>query len=151
MIFIYVPAQILGSLIGFGMLISSMPAQLYSDKMNEGFCLTLPSAEMSIFNVICCEVLLTMVMILVCCAQWDPRNAKYQDSAGPLVMGITVAFLIIAGRSLSGASMNPARSLGPAVWNSRLEYQWIYWVAPLSSAVLTTVVYRIVFRDNAEI
>jgi aquaporin rerated protein, invertebrate len=42
--------------------------------------------------------------------------------------------------------MNPARTFGPAVWNNAYEAHWVYWVAPLLAAVLTSLTYKFVFR-----
>jgi aquaporin rerated protein, invertebrate len=42
--------------------------------------------------------------------------------------------------------MNPARSLGPAIWNNSYSDHWIYWIAPISAAILTAVTYKLVFR-----
>lgn len=45
----------------------------------------------------------------------------------------------------TGGSFNPARSLGPAIWNGDYESHWLYWVAPLSGALAASLVYRYVF------
>lgn len=151
MILVYIPAQIAGSLIGFGMLAASMPIQTYLDRTGntDGICLTVPHPELSIFNAFICEMFLTMILILVCCGLWDTRNAKYQDSIS-IKFGLTIAALSIAGGNLTGASMNPARSFGPAVWNNHLDYHWIYWASPISSSVITTLAYKYVFRRDRD-
>ena len=41
--------------------------------------------------------------------------------------------------------MNPARSLGPALYNWNFESQWLYWVAPFSASLITSVTFRLVF------
>lgn len=46
--------------------------------------------------------------------------------------------------------MNPARSFGPALYNMNFTSHWIYWVAPLSSAFITAVVFRAVFLKEPE-
>ena len=42
--------------------------------------------------------------------------------------------------------MNPARSFAPALWNYDFVDHWIYWIGPILSAVITSVVYKAVFR-----
>jgi len=42
--------------------------------------------------------------------------------------------------------MNPARSFAPALWATHFDYLWIYWLAPLSSAAVTAIAYKAVFR-----
>jgi aquaporin related protein len=41
--------------------------------------------------------------------------------------------------------MNPARSFGPALYNMNFKSHWIYWIAPLSSALVTSIAFRAVF------
>ena len=41
--------------------------------------------------------------------------------------------------------MNPARSFGPALYNMNFTAHWIYWVAPMLSALITSVAFRMVF------
>jgi aquaporin Z len=53
-----------------------------------------------------------------------------------VAVGGTVALAALMGGPVSGASMNPARSLGPALLSGQLQHLWIYLVAPVSGAVL---------------
>lgn len=46
--------------------------------------------------------------------------------------------------------MNPARSFGPALYTMNFRAQWIYWVAPLSSALITAFLFRAVFFKDPE-
>lgn len=58
------------------------------------------------------------------------------------VIGLTLFFAILMGGPLTGASLNPARSFGPAVFSNNLDTFWIYLVGPLAGAALATGVYR---------
>lgn len=42
--------------------------------------------------------------------------------------------------------MNPARSFGPALYTGNWANQWIYWVAPLSAALITSVAFKLIFH-----
>jgi len=63
-------------------------------------------------------------------------------SAGAAI-GLVLAFDIMAIGYLTGGSMNPARSLGPAIFSNNLDTFWIYLLGPLLGALLAAVVYRI--------
>lgn len=69
----------------------------------------------------------------------------------PLAIGFTLTLDIFAAGSISGASMNPARSLGPSVAGSIFfdsqtsmlwDYQWVYWAGPLLGATISAGFYR---------
>ncbi len=59
-----------------------------------------------------------------------------------LAIGAVVLLEAMFAGPVSGASMNPARSLAPAIVSGHLEHLWIYLTAPLAGAVLAVLVYR---------
>jgi len=142
----YIIAQVIGSFIGVGLLKIVIPSNLFiqSEATDTGFCMTMPHSALSDVQALTIEFLATTVLVLVNLAIWDHRNAKYQDSA-PLKFGFVVFVLSCTAGPLTGASMNPARSFGPAFWSGNFNKQWIYWVAPLASAVVSTYVFRTIF------
>lgn len=147
MALVYVPAQILGALFGFGLLAVSMPWSVYEAKSAEGICMTLPLDGMQPGTLFLVEFALTAILILTCCGLWDRRSEKLQDS-GAVKFGLTIAALSIAGGHLTGASMNPARSLAPAMWQGNYYSHWLYWLAPLSASVVTTLFWKYVLRED---
>jgi aquaporin Z len=60
---------------------------------------------------------------------------------GALAIGLTIAFDILAGGPITGASMNPARSFGPALVYGHFDWHWCYWLAPIAGAVVAAVIY----------
>ncbi|TMW52646.1 hypothetical protein DOY81_002261 [Sarcophaga bullata] len=144
MLLVYFIGQFLGAIAGFGLLIAvSMP-------MPENFCMTLPNEEINSLQTFVVEFLASSMLVTVCCAAWDTPNNKNQDSL-PIRLGLTVGCLIFSAGQLSGGSMNPVRSFGPALWLLNFDYQWIYWIAPLSSAIVTSLIYKHFFRTNPQI
>lgn len=90
------------------------------------------------------EVVLTFFLMLVIVAVATDSRAVGQGAA--IAIGGTVALGALVGGPISGASMNPARSLGPAFVSGDLSDLWIYLVAPTVGAVAAAVVYRYLRR-----
>lgn len=85
------------------------------------------------------EVALTFFLMLVITAVATDIRAVGQAAA--LAIGGTVALGALVGGPISGASMNPARSIGPAVVSGDFADLWIYIAAPIIGAVAGAVVY----------
>lgn len=79
------------------------------------------------------EWMLTFVLMFVIAAVASDERVAY-GFAG-VAIGLTVGADVIFGYTLTGASMNPARSLGPAVAAGIWDAHWIYWLAPILGAV----------------
>lgn len=94
------------------------------------------------------ELVLTFfLMFVITSVATDAR------AAGPmagLAIGGTVALEAIFAGPISGASMNPARSLGPALMAGELAQVWIYLVAPVTGAVAGALAYRLVRCGGGE-
>ncbi len=86
------------------------------------------------------ETLLTFILMLVIYGSAVDRRAP--AGWGGLAIGLTVAVEACAMGPITGASMNPARSLGPALAAGLWQHHWVYWAAPILGAQLALVVYR---------
>jgi len=85
------------------------------------------------------ETILTFILMFVILGSGlDRRSPK--GFAG-IAIGLTVGLEAACMGPITGASMNPARSLGPAVVASIWQHHWIYWVAPILGAQLAAIVY----------
>jgi aquaporin Z len=70
---------------------------------------------------------------------------------GALFIGLTVALDILAIGPLTGAAMNPARSIGPALVSGHLENFWLYWVGPILGALAAAFLYSAVLEKSSDI
>lgn len=85
------------------------------------------------------EVLLTAILMFVITSVATDTRAVGQMAG--LAIGATVAVGALWGGSTSGASMNPARSFGPALVSGAWGDQWLYWLGPIAGAFLGAAVY----------
>ncbi len=75
----------------------------------------------------------------------DNRGVGKTAAIGGFGIGMTVAADILCFGPLTGASMNPARSFGPALAANVWDFQWVYWAGPIFGAVTAALVYDAVF------
>jgi MIP family channel proteins len=134
----YWAAQVAGALAAAGLL-----RALLGDVGNVGA--TLPSGSDGQSFV--WEIVLTFFLMFVIVAVATDTRAVGEAAA--LAIGGTVGLDAMFGGPISGASMNPARSLGPAIVAGELASIWIYLVAPLLGAALGAVAYQIVRGGRA--
>jgi MIP family channel proteins len=86
------------------------------------------------------ETVLTFILMLVIFGSGLDRRAPI-GFAG-IAIGLTVALEAACMGPITGASMNPARSIAPALVGGNWQHQWIYWIAPIAGAQLAMVTYR---------
>jgi MIP family channel proteins len=128
----YIVAQILGAIAASALLRLSLGA-----VGNLGA--TLPRDDNWLQSLIL-ETVLTFILMLVIFGSGLDRRAHI-GFAG-IAIGLTVALEAACMGPITGASMNPARSLAPALVGGIWQHQWLYWVAPILGAQLAVVVYR---------
>jgi aquaporin NIP len=92
------------------------------------------------------EIVLTFVLMLVIMAAATDTRAVGEAAA--IAIGGTVALDALVGGPVSGASMNPARSLGPALAAAELDTLWIYLLAPLIGAALGALGYQLLRGEH---
>ncbi len=73
------------------------------------------------------EVVFSFALMLVILS-----TAGRSQAGGAVAIGLTVGCCALMGGPLTGASMNPARSLGPAIASGVWTAHWLYWVAPIA-------------------
>jgi aquaporin Z len=88
------------------------------------------------------EAILTAILVTVILGTADRHRLVGPNAA--LAVGATIALCGLIALPLEGASMNPARSFGPAVVGSSVGDLWIYWIGPLAGAVIAVIATTIV-------
>ncbi|XAR70860.1 hypothetical protein NMG60_11027893 [Bertholletia excelsa] len=88
------------------------------------------------------EIVLTFSLLFTVYATIVDPKKGFLDGLGPLLTGLVVGANIMAGGAFSGASMNPARSFGPALVSGNWTDHWVYWVGPLIGGGLAGVIYE---------
>ena len=130
---LYISGQLLGAMLGALTL-----RGLFGLTANLGA--TLPQGNP--FQSLGMEVLLTTALMFVITAvATDPRVPA---SLAPLAIGATVALDALWGGPISGASINPARSFGPALVAGVWSDQWIYWLGPIVGATLGALIFQLI-------
>jgi MIP family channel proteins len=142
---VYICAQIIGAILGAYFLKWTFPFTLFQSTHGGGQALALQVTGSQGFAL---EAVATFfLMLTVFGTVVDPRAPRI----GGLGIGFVVAADILAIGPLTGGSMNPARSFGPAVASGFFEAQFLYWVAPLVGAIAAALLYEYLFlRREAE-
>ncbi|KAK2509679.1 hypothetical protein MC885_011622 [Smutsia gigantea] len=92
------------------------------------------------------ETILTALLALAVCM--GTVNEGTQGPLAPFSIGFSVTVDILAGGAVSGACMNPARALGPAVLANHWDFHWIYWLGPFLASLLVGLLIRFFIGDG---
>jgi MIP family channel proteins len=107
----------------------------------------LPGPWVTTSTLLLVEFVLTFLLVTAIFGMAvDPRGQEVK--IGSFAVGMTVAFEILAAGPVTGASMNPARSFGPALVQGFWQWHWAYWVAPIAGAVVAAIVYDRVILER---
>jgi aquaporin Z len=143
----YVIAQIIGALIGAGILKYLVSIATIKDQTgalgSNGF------GTVGMAGAIIVEIILTFIFVFTILGVTADET---KGAVAGIVIGLTLAFVHIVGISLTGTSVNPARSIGPAVFagGDSLKQLWVFIAAPLVGAALAAVLYKAVAAGKAK-
>jgi len=148
---VYIIVQCVGAIIAAGILLAIATGQAsYSLAVNglgqNGFGSKSPS-EYSLVACFVAEVVLTALFLFVIFGSTS-KNAP-AGFAG-VSIGLSLVLIHLVGIPITGTSVNPARSLGPAilVGGEALSQLWLFWVAPIIGAVLVALVWKYIFEQK---
>ena len=138
----YVIAQVLGALAGTAILFVILKGTaLGTASLGANGYLALSATNISLVGALLTEVVLTFVFVYTILGVTSDK--KYAPVAG-LVIGLALTFVHLLGINLTGTSVNPARSLAPALFlgGEALKQVWVFILAPLVGAALSACVYH---------
>ena len=134
----YIVAQCLGAIAVTGVFaaIGNAPATYAANGYG-----SLSMINASLFSVILIEVVLTAFFLVVIMGATRPTAPA---GFAPIAIGLTLTAIHIMSIPVSNTSVNPARSLGPAVFagGEALTQLWVFFVAPIAGAVIGALIYR---------
>lgn len=134
---LYVVAQCLGGLVGAVILYGLTPED---SRVSAGLGATEPSDNLHLSQVFGLEFLGTLMVVLTVQANVDPMRTDLGFRALSIGLAYTAAHLFTF--RYTGASLNPARSLGPAVVTNSWKCHWVYWIGPLMAGFIGGFTYE---------
>jgi aquaporin Z len=136
---LYIICQLIGAVIG-----AAVVYAMFGSAMSAS--VTLPS-ENNIMRAFILETVMTFTLVYVVMATTTAKNFKIAPLAG-VAIGFTLGFNVIFGGSITGGSLNPARSFGPALMTGNFDFNWLYWVAPILGGIIAAGVYKALHKDT---
>lgn len=133
---VYLAAQILGSTLAAFVLTLVFPPDIVSAT---GLGTPAPAPGVSFGAVVLIESVMTFLLMF---AVWGTAVDKRAPAIGGFGIGLTVFFDILVGGPISGAAMNPARVLGPALVGGVWTMHAAYWIGPVLGAVVASFLYK---------
>lgn len=130
--------MIAGGLTGYSVAVNGLGQNGYGSHSPDGY---------SMMACFVAEVILTALFLFVIFGSTS-KNAP-PGFAG-ISIGLSLVLIHIVGIPISGTSVNPARSLGPAIFagGEALSQVWLFWVAPVIGAILAALVWKFILEDK---
>ena len=137
----FMVAQLIGAVVGTLLLLATIPN---ATGTNLGAHALGPGVSVGMGLLM--EIIVTFALVFVIFATAVDRGGM--GNLAPLAIGLTVLVDHLLAVPITGASMNPARSFGPALVAGQWANHWIYWVAPLLGAAIAGLVYQFAFINR---
>ena len=149
----YIVFQCIGAIIGIALLAAIINSSAYlggyatTGLGQNGFGMA-SSVGLNVVGAIIVEIILTFVFVFTVLGV--TKKVENATIAG-IVMGLTLAFVHIMGIPLTGTSVNPARSLAPALFmgGQALQQVWVFILAPIVGAVIAGLLYKGLISEDA--
>jgi aquaporin Z len=145
----YVAAQIIGALAASLMVLLLVNKAAVAATLNQPAVAAAqdPTAfAMSDINAFILEMILTTVLVAVILT-----ITNKEPQLAVLVIPLTLLMIHFVGIPLTGASVNPVRSLAPAIVSGNYQHLWVYLTAPFAGSILGWLIYRFVTLPEEDV
>ncbi|CAB3255988.1 unnamed protein product [Arctia plantaginis] len=132
----YVIVQIVGGVAGAG-----IAYLLSSETIRGDLGAIIPYKHLREYQIFGLEFLMTFMLVAVVLSVIDTTRGARGLGSAPLAIGLSITAGICSCSPYT-ASMNPIRSLGPAVIMNRWDSHWVYWVGPMAGGLVAGLTYR---------
>ena len=146
----YVIAQVIGAVIGIGILygiIACSGLDVAATGLGANGFGELSATNLNMLGAIITEVVLTFVFIYTILGVTSDES---KSQIAGVVIGLTLAFVHIMGIQLTGTSVNPARSLAPALFlgGEALQQVWVFILAPLVGSAIAAFTFKFLNKEE---
>jgi aquaporin Z len=140
----YIIGQFCGGIIGAWLLVTVWGK--YATSIDNG--MTLPGTDYSLLSVFSAEVYMTFLLVfLISLFLSNSRLMRWT----PLMTWVLMATMVWLGSPISGTSVNPARSFGPALVTWFWQDHWIYWVGPILGSLIAVMAFQVLSMGKRSI
>jgi len=163
----YIIAQVLGAMVGSALVLAvtpydvgktvcwgcttlakAVPFNLYVDVNGT---LTQQTYTITQAQGFFMELIMTFILVFtIFSTAGVAADAKSVGRFAPLSIGFAVFINVMLGATLTGGSLNPARSFGPALISNVWDDHWVYWAGPIAGGILAGLLFKYVFVTKEE-
>lgn len=144
----YALSQVLGALAGSAILYLILKStNMGVEALGANGYAALSGTGISLFGAIVTEIILTFIFIYTILGV---TSDKSKSNIAGLVIGLTLVFVHLIGIRLTGTSVNPARSLAPAIFlgGEALKQVWVFILAPFAGSALAAIIYKYLNKED---
>ena len=143
----YIISQVIGAL--FGSLLLALCLGSFEKLGANSYGSMLGTTEVTAWIALLVEVILTFIFTTTILGVTDKKENGHVTG---IVIGLTLVLVHLFGIPFTGTSVNPARSLAPAIFQGKeaLSQVWVFLVAPSIGAVLAGLFYKFVLKEDIE-
>ena len=143
----YMLFQVVGAILAAAAL-----AGIVGTTIGDPFIMTHTGANICIYGVtngLTVEVVLTMLFVLVVLGATAKTNGATNNFAG-LAIGLSLVLIHLVGIHFTGTSVNPARSIGPAIFEGgkALQELWVFIIGPLVGGALAALIWKVIDTEE---